>query len=337
MATRTSIRAAQVARIIVALAVIFVLVLVILVIYSLFQMFANDMLRGGEVIQVPSVIGYTEDDAEAALRAVGLIAPTNYRQRLHSDLQPVGLVFKQEPTAGSKTKRTKVKLWISLGKASFIIPQLTGSQLGEAVESLRESGLLVGKITKVYHSGIAAGQVVNQDPQAGQEYTSAVPVDIVVVDRDNLPRLEMPDLRGVQLAGAEARLVNANLHLAKVTYVADDSVPDTAVVKQNIAPGADIPLGSRVELEVALPTALLERPVKTITIHVPVPAGPERQLVKIKVFDNHSPQGSVVYEQEHEAGSVVDRREDVEGSAVVYVFIGDLEHPYREDRIEDRS
>jgi len=334
VATRTSIRAAQVARIIVALLVIAVLVTVIVLIYSLFKMFASDVLRGGEVVEVPDVVGFTEEQAEAALREIGLVAPDRSKQRLHSDLQPMGCVFKQEPTAGSKTKRTKVKLWISLGKASFTIPQLTGSQLNEAASVLRDSGLLVGKITKVYLPGTTPGQVVNQDPQAGKEYTSAVPVDLVVADSGNLPRLTMPDLRGEQLASIEAQLVTANLHLAKVTYVADDSVPDTTVVMQSIPPGTEIPFGSPIDLQVALPTALMEKPVKTITIHVPVPAGPEHQFVKIKVFDDHSPQGSVVYEQEQEAGSVVDRREDIEGDAVIYVFINDLEHPYREVRIE---
>jgi serine/threonine-protein kinase len=334
VATRTSIRAAQVARIIIALLVIVVLVIVIVLIYSLFRMFSNDVLRGGAVVEVPDVVGLAEEQAEARLSEVGLVAQDRYKQRLHSDLQPVGCVFKQEPTAGSKTKRTRVKLWISLGKASFIIPRLTGSQLSEAIVVVRDSGLQLGKITKVYHPGITPGEVVNQDPQAGKEYTSAVSVDLVVVDSGNLPPVTMPELRGEKLNSAENLLVDANLHLAKVTYVADDTVPDTTVIRQSVAAETQVDLGSRIELDVALPTALMEKPVKTITIHVPVPAGPERQTVKIKVFDDHSPQGSVVYEQEQAAGSVVDRREDLAGNAVIYIFIGDLEHPYREVRIE---
>lgn len=337
VATRTSIKAAQVARLIVALALIVALVLVIVLIYSLFRMFSNDVLRGGEVIEVPNVVGMSEQDAESALSSAGLVSPPNYKQRMHSDLQPAGCIFKQEPTAGSKTKRTRVKLWVSLGKASFIIPRVTDTQYNKAAATIRDSGLLVGKITKVYNTSIQPGQVVNQDPPAGKEFTSAVRVDIVVVDREKLPDLQMPDLRGIKLMEAESQLASANLHLAKVTYVADDSVPDTTVVKQSIAPGDKASLDSRIELAVALPAELLNRAVKTITIHVPVSAGPEHQIVKIKVFDDHSPQGSVVYEQEHEAGSVVDRREDVEGDAVIYIFIGDLDHPYRVDRIEGQA
>lgn len=318
---------------IVALVAVAVLVIIAYLIYSLFNMFASDVLRGGEVVAVPGVVGCTEDEADIELRKVGLAAPEKYKQRLHSDDQPIGYVFKQEPTAGSKTKRTTVKLWISLGKASFIVPALTGNQLSEAAGVLRDSGLLVGKITKVYRTGITPGLVVNQDPAAGKEYTSAIPVDIVVVDNENRPLIEMPDLRGKRLTNAEAQLVHANLHLAKVTYISDDTVPDTTVVKQNIEPGQVTELGSRIELEVALSSALKEKSEKTITIHVPIPPGPEQQKVKIKIFDDHSRGGSVVYEQVHAADSVVDHRQDVKGEAVIYIFIDDMDHPYREERL----
>lgn len=326
-------KAAQVARVIVALVVVIVLVIIGYLIYSLFNMFASDVLKGGEVVTVPDVVGLTEDEANAELHRLGLAAPVRNIQRLHSDLQPIGNVFKQEPTAGSKTKRTTVKLWISLGKASFIVPALTGNQLSEAAGILRDSGLLVGKITKVYRPEMPPGLVVNQDPGAGKEYTSAIPVDIVVVDNGNRPLIEMPDLRGKRLSSVEAQLVHANLHLAKVTYVGDDTVPDTTVVKQSIEAGQEIELGSRVELEVAVPTALKSKSEKTVTIHVPIPPGPERQLVKIKVFDDHSSGGSVVYEQMHAADSVVDHRQDIKGEAVIFIFIDDMDHPYREERL----
>ncbi|MBN2082620.1 PASTA domain-containing protein [bacterium] len=333
MATRSKNRAKLVAQVVVVSLFLAVVVLIGLVAYSLVRMVSSDWLSSGEVIEVPDMVGKTETEAQSLLHDVGLVAQAKSIQRQHNDTQPAGVVFKQDPPARSKTKRKRIKLWISLGKASFIVPDLTGRALNDATQELMATDLLIGKITKIYRPDVTAGQVISQNPAPATEFSSSIPVDLVVADHENLPAVEMPNLGGQVLAQAEAMLVNANLHLAKVEYIADDTVPGTTVIHQNPGAGEEVQLGASVELQVALATTLMERNERSVTVRIPVPPGPDDQRVKIKVFDDHSPGGSVVYEEVHKADFVVNQQLDLSGRAVVYIFINDMEHPFREERL----
>lgn len=310
------------------------LAVLIFVVVLTFRAF-SPLISGGEregTISVGSVVGLEEEAALRALRGQGL-APKVLNRTLN-DEQEAGKVFKQNPTEGQKVKRGRqVLLWVSLGRASFTIPDLAGEHIDSVQSKLVKAGLTLGSITKVYYEGVPSGRVLNQNPVAGSDFTSSVPVDVVVADSTNLPRVAVPDITDMPLTAAEDILARGNLHLAKVVYVADDTQPRGAVLKQTPAAGGEAALGSRVELEVALPAAELNSPVKTITLRIPVPTGPAKQRVRIKVYDALNTKGQVAYDTEHAPGDMVEKQLDLEGKATVQVFLNNMDKAWREDRL----
>ena len=309
--------------------IIIVAAAVIFSVYMLIKGVRSDFANGGEVVSVPDVTGMIELEAEAAVKDQGLI-PTIVRN--HSDLQPAGYIFEQDPAPRSKTKQGhKIKLYSSLGKMSFTVPDLINSNIGAVPDKLRDSGLILGAITKIFRADLADGLVVNQNPRPGMELASSAQVDIVVVDNANLTQIEMPEITGMQLFSVEELLARSNLVLARVDYAADDTVNGSTVIRQNIEPGEMVTIGTPVEVTVALPGDVMERPVKTVTINIPVPDGPQDQPVKIKVFDALG--GNVLYDEVRSPGERVEQRLDIEGDATIFIFINDMNKPYREEHI----
>ena len=339
MAGRTKDRAVSTARVIFITFVVLLVVAVIVGFTMLGRIIISPLIHGGGSgveIAVPQVVGLSEENGMQVLRDTKL--SPKLVSRVQSDEQQVGFIFKQNPAADEKVRPgRKVLLWVSLGRASFVVPDLSGEHISNVPQVLAKAGLQLGAVTRIYYEGTPAGRVLNQNPAPGQEFTSQIPVDVTVADSTNLPKLAMPDVSEEPLATAEDMLSRSNLHLARVVYVANDSLPSGNVIRQDIAAGTQVALGSRVELEVALPSAVLAAPTKSVTVHIPVPPGPPKQQIKIKVYDDLNPKGNSVCDEERAPGLTVEKQLELQGKASIQIFIGDMSKPYREERFGERG
>ena len=315
-------------------AIIFIVTLVVLLAligYFAFKLLGRFAGGGrGETVAVPDLAGKTEEEAEDALRELSL-APRP-PQRIHSTEQKAGLVFRQKPSPGSKVKPgNRVTYWVSLGPPTFTIPDLIGERIEKVSGRLTEVNLALGKVEKVLAPGSQTGVVISQRPEPGSVYNGTVPVDIVVVDNENVPEIEMPSLNGMSIAEVEQTLVDLNLHLSEVNYVGSDEANSGTVVKQNIEPGKKVKLGTKVSLEVAVPTALRDAPTRTVNLRITVPVGPEQQRVRIKFFDDLGTTED--YNEVHSRGHTIERTISIEGPATIYIFINDMSNPYRVEKL----
>lgn len=311
-----------------AVAVVFVAAIIICL-WVFFRWVSSGLGRAsGEVMTVPELVGLTEEQAREALKGHSLLLTV--AQNAPSEDQPQGHIFKQDPEAGARTRpRSKVMVFISLGPASYTVPKLVGEHLNNVPAILARARLRLGQVTKVYREGEPAGRVINQRPPAGTVLADSTMVEVTVADSANLPTMIMPDLTGRPLSGAERELAQNNLHLSKVTYVGSDAQPAGSVISQSVAANAEVALGTKVELEVAMSIATKAQHARRLALRIPVPPGPERQRVKIKVFDGLG--ARVVYDEQLSPGVVVDQRIDVEGPARVLLFIDNMNQPFRED------
>lgn len=286
----------------------------------------------GDVVIVPAVEGLPIADAETMIRDRGLIP--DIVRRHYDEEHEAGLVTKQNPSGESRRKQGgKVSLWESLGPASFTVPKLTGVHIDSVPRLIAEAGLRLGSVKKVYAENTPKGRVINQSPEPGREFHTAIPVDLVVADNSASEEISMPALAGLRLVQAEERLARLNLHLAQVSYIATDESPEETVLSQSVPQGRNVPIGAKIELEVALPVELMARKTKTITIRVPVLPGAENRQVKIKVFDDLSPSGYVEYDEQHSPGDQIEHLVHIEGKATIMIFIDDMLTPYREERL----
>ncbi|MCB1217427.1 PASTA domain-containing protein [bacterium] len=300
--------------------------------------FAVDLVRnfdsGGaraDSPKVPAILGLSAEEAEQRIRDAGF--KPDRRESVVSDSVEQGLVLKQDPEAGNRRKPgSRVSFYLSLGNPHYVVPDLVGQDITSAARLLDETGMKIGRIERVYRPASSAGTVISQDPAKGKEFPGPISVDLRVADSRDLPQVKVPDLSGKSLRNAEELLVQANLHLHQVDYVANNSVAAGTVLSQNVRAGEDVTLGSEVGLSVAAPVDLISSWTRTLTVRVPVTGGPRMQHVKIKVFDQIA-QNTIVYDEMHESGSVVEKKIPLEGKATVMVYIDDMENAFREERI----
>jgi serine/threonine-protein kinase len=327
--SRARLKAERVARLLATVILVLLLAAIAISAVLLYRKVASTIGRSsGSAVIVPDVIGLTQEGAEQALVKASLGAQVT--QNANTDEQPAGKVFRQDPPAGMRVRPGRqIKLMVSLGPPSYTVPKLTGETLDRAVGILANARLSLGQVTRIYARGAKRGRILSQTPPAGTSIASPAGVDVVVADTASAETVLVPLVSGRSLVEAEDALVRANLQLAKVTYVADDTLPAGTVITQEPAGNSDASVGDKVELKAALPTAVMAAPTRTVSIRIRVPAGPEKQRVKVKVWDRLG--GQVREDSEHSPGDTVEQKIDIEGSAKIQVFVGDMNTPIRED------
>jgi serine/threonine-protein kinase len=190
------------------------------------------------------VAGRQLNDAEAALRQAGLTPGAATEQP--SDQVADGAVISADPTEGSRVARgTTVDLVVSTGPETVDVPELAGRTEGEARRALEAAGLAVGKVTRVESTERAKGEVVSSDPAPGEAVAAATKVDLEVASG----KVTVPNVVGLSLVDATARLTEAKLTVDGTTY-RDSTQPPNTVIKQTNN-GKSVEQGTRIKLVIA--------------------------------------------------------------------------------------
>lgn len=118
--------------------------------------------EGPQHVDMPDVVGGSEEDARAALQEAGL-GEIDVVQEDSSDHDP-GTVLSTEPEAGDQADREgAITLTISEGT---VVPDLAGMPRGQAGEAL--DGLNLGaEVVQGHHDTVPEGEVIGQTPEPG--------------------------------------------------------------------------------------------------------------------------------------------------------------------------
>lgn len=119
--------------------------------------------KGPKPIPVPAVTGKSQDDAEAALTAVGLVAVIAPEQ-VNSATIPAGSVITAAPGSGTLTAGGEVTLTISKGPKMIEVPNMVGKQVGVATSELEALGF---EVSVENFLGGFFGTVRIQTPEGG--------------------------------------------------------------------------------------------------------------------------------------------------------------------------
>ena len=127
------------------------------------------------------------------------------------------------------------------------VPDVVGKQADVAKKLLEDSKLRVN-IAETYDANMPAGKVVSQTPEAGATVKEKRLVTIYVSKGGE--NIEMPDLRGLTKASAEATLKKLGLKLGTVdeAYADEDA---GMVINQNPRAGSQIAKGQAVNITVS--------------------------------------------------------------------------------------
>ena len=127
------------------------------------------------------------------------------------------------------------------------VPDVVGKQADVAKKLLEESKLRVN-VAETYDANMPAGKVVSQTPEAGATVKEKRLVTIYVSKGGE--NIEMPDLRGLTKANAEAKLKKLGLKLGTVDEEYADEDAGT-VISQNPRVGSQIAKGQAVNITVS--------------------------------------------------------------------------------------
>lgn len=204
-------------------------------------------LKTREVI-VPDLSGKTVNDASAVLGGAGLHLRVEEARRVDPKV-PEGQVLIQDPQAGARTRRDRsIKVWISSGPRSSVIPALTGESERTAQLRLQQEGLELTAVSEIRSADYPSGAVVAQTPPPK---SSATQISLLVNRGESGATFVMPDLIGVNGDRAADLLRARGFRVAVVGDHPYPGVPAGIVLRQSPQAGFQISPGEPISLEVS--------------------------------------------------------------------------------------
>jgi beta-lactam-binding protein with PASTA domain len=193
---------------------------------------------GKHYYTVDELSGLSERDALLVLRNAGASVKTVYE---HSASVPQGRVISSSPSASQPLyDGDALLLKISLGKkiSKVSVPDLYLLTEQQAKATLEARGLVLGTIT-YKNSDIPAGSVILQQPSPYTKLDKGSGVDITVSLGNGFAQKQAPDLYGMTVAEAEAKLAEYGLVLGGI-YTVSGGAPKGTIVAQTPIAGTPI-------------------------------------------------------------------------------------------------
>jgi len=130
------------------------------------------------LIEIPNVAGMTQTEALLELQQLGFnVIPESNA----SDTVDEGRVIGTKPPIGTKAEDGAVIIvYVSLGAEAFPVPSVVGFDLVRATELLEKDRLVVGTVQQEPDDEVPAGEVISQDPAAGEDVAPGTAVNLVV-------------------------------------------------------------------------------------------------------------------------------------------------------------
>lgn len=287
-----------------------------------------------EVVIVPDLSNRTETEARAALNKLRLGVSV---QKGSSDDVPEGQVYDQSPAAGVKTDvHTQVTIYISTGKETFKLDDVTGMDYDQAQSQLENDGLKVS-LEFEYSDSVDKNEVIRTSPEAGSQVAEGDTVTIVASKGKETKYVTVPYVIGYDLDTAISMIKDAGLTYDGKSSDYSDSVPEGEVMNQSIGSGQSVEEGTSITLTVSLGSKVSSY---TASISIENPFGAEivdgngnsdtysEGQVTVVVY---KPDGSseTVYDQyateESLPGSVTTTSSSA-GSGSVYAYINGIQY-----------
>lgn len=206
-------------------------------------------LKTREVL-VPALEGRSVNEATSLLNEAGLNLKVEEGRRLHPKV-PAGQIVTQEPAAGVKTRHERsIKVWISAGPRSMVVPTLGGESERTAQLRVAQEGLQLSSIAEIRSLDYPSGTVVGQFPAPK---SSGAQVALLVNRGERGARYVMPDLIGVDGVRAADLLRARGFRATIVGEHPYPGVPAGIVLRQNPQAGFQIAPGEPISLEVSRP------------------------------------------------------------------------------------
>ena len=227
---------------------VFLLAGALLLTYVLFAAAAMRVALKIREVEVPALAGKTVNDASTVLADHGLSLKVEEGRRIDAKI-PAGQILAQDPQPGIRTRRERsVKVWVSAGPRSSIVPTLVGESERTAQMRVQQEGFAMTSVAEIRSVEYPAGLVVAQTPPAKSKSDQ---VSLLVNRGERDATYVMPDLIGVNADRAADLLRARGFRVAVVGDHPYPAVPSGVVLRQNPQAGFQIALGEAISLEVS--------------------------------------------------------------------------------------
>ncbi len=206
-------------------------------------------LGSGDKIDVPDVMGKTAEEAQLAIEQAGF--KVGEVKNVYDDSAEPGTVVAQSPKGGDKAEKgSKINIDISQGSEEIEVPDVSGMTLDEARKAITVAGFSVGETTKEYSDSVEEGKVIKQTPTGKTMAAQGSKVDLVISQGKD--EIEVPDVEGLSLEAARAKIERAGLKLTQAGQQNSSSVDVDCVISQSPSSGTKVPEGSSVSVVISL-------------------------------------------------------------------------------------
>lgn len=294
---------------------------------------SSDTSTAGERVTVPDLSNNTQDGAKAALKKLRLGVNV---QTGTSDDVPEGQVYDQSPAAGTKVDvHTQVTIYISSGKETFSLDDVTGMQYQQAQAQLENDGLVVS-LEFDYSDSVGSDKVISTSPKAGSQVAKGDTVTITASKGKETKTTIVPNLLGQNIDNAIQMIKDAGLTYNGKSSDYSDSYSENQVMNQSISAGKTVDEGTTISLTVSLGSR-----VTSYSASIPIESPFGRDITdgdgNTDVYDSgqvtvvvYKPDGSseTVYDQNTSEGGLpgsVSTTSTASGSGTVYVYLNGVQ------------
>jgi len=205
------------------------------------------LIGPGSRIVVPSVVGASLDEANAALTPLGLSSEV-IEKRFDEEIE-AGRILESDPSGGGKVDTGGVvTLVISKGQERYVIPVLTGLTPEVAIKTLTNQPLKSAGITEEFNSTIPKGLVISSNPSNGQKVKRDTPVTILV--SKGVEEIAYTTYVGQSGDQAQNELTDAGFNVES-SFAYSETIAAGAVISQTPAGLVSAPKGSTITLVVS--------------------------------------------------------------------------------------
>jgi beta-lactam-binding protein with PASTA domain len=196
--------------------------------------------KGPPLVKVPDLGGKPLSKARAKLTELGF--QIGDVKRVYSVEDPVGTVVKVDASSKRLERGSTVDLIVSQGPRMFEVLDVVGMAAEKAQKKLEGMRFKVA-LVNVYSNSVPEGKVVSTSPSAGESAPERSTVEVAVSIGPEFRKFSMPDVRGMSVSDARAKLERMGLKV-KVSQ----SCPGQTVVETSPLAGTKVREGERVTL-----------------------------------------------------------------------------------------
>ena len=213
-------------------------------IYNMLEKSNNPLLTNKPDIVLPNFVGQTETQAKA---------DENFNfevEYVYSDEVEKDIIISQKPKAPRSVKQSStIKLKVSKGVMTSEMPDVRMESRALAEETLNKLGVHI-YFQKEVSENMPAGLVIRTDPEMGTPINSGDMVTVYISTAEKVKNGIVPNLIGTDIVEARKAVVKARLKLNVINIQTD--APAGTVMWQNHGAGAQLPIGTPIELHVSV-------------------------------------------------------------------------------------